>query len=373
MWIRFIYILFVLSFLNALFRRYIGELNFNFFLYILYFFTTVFGLLSLFSFRHSLREFKAIFIVTAFSVIYVLSVSYTISNTSYDKIILIGLLPFYVLCALGAVHIDRDLKLLFSVWFCVLTLYTIYAIYILIQENFIFSTFYKRLDIIDYLTYSLLALSFSLYSLIFSKNILFKLGTIVFFSFSLISGARAPVVFFLLLLFYWIVKKRMYSYVFISMILITGLFFLYWDELNMLIEFAFIRFSSFGEDNSTSERVSFLEKSLNSFLEYPLFGQGINSSGLILIGIDEKEYPHNFLLEILIEIGILGIIPMLCYLLLMVEPLLFKRRKFNNMQLFLSAICIFIFANFMKSFSIIDLKYLLFFLTYFASYNKLYL
>lgn len=61
-----------------------------------------------------------------------------------------------------------------------------------------------------------------------------------------------------------------------------------------------------GEDGSFLVRFRFIHDAWNSFLDKPLIGHGIGSGGIILRGQDVREFPHNLLIESLMELGILG-------------------------------------------------------------------
>ena len=79
-----------------------------------------------------------------------------------------------------------------------------------------------------------------------------------------------------------------------------------------------------------------------------LFGLGIGSFGILYEGVDERNYPHNVVLEIWFELGLIGMI--LFILLLLVY--------FKKIRLRLNFVLIFIYLllNSLKSYSLIDLR-----------------
>lgn len=60
------------------------------------------------------------------------------------------------------------------------------------------------------------------------------------------------------------------------------------------------------EDGSVLYRVFVMKRGLETFYEHPFTGLGIGSSGIALTGEDQVEFPHNLIVESLMELGILG-------------------------------------------------------------------
>jgi O-antigen ligase len=59
-------------------------------------------------------------------------------------------------------------------------------------------------------------------------------------------------------------------------------------------------------DIAANSRVELAKASLNAWWEAPILGQGIGSFALYSSGWDERSYPHNMILEVLAEQGIVG-------------------------------------------------------------------
>ncbi|SHE73955.1 O-antigen ligase family protein [Chryseobacterium sp. OV279] len=60
------------------------------------------------------------------------------------------------------------------------------------------------------------------------------------------------------------------------------------------------------EDGSVLYRVMVMKRGLETFYEHPFLGLGIGSSGIALTGEDQVEFPHNLIVESLMELGIMG-------------------------------------------------------------------
>jgi O-antigen ligase len=55
-------------------------------------------------------------------------------------------------------------------------------------------------------------------------------------------------------------------------------------------------------------RTHLYETSFDAFINHPLLGNGIGSFGYLLSGQDIRDYPHNVILEIMSELGLLGLV-----------------------------------------------------------------
>ncbi len=100
---------------------------------------------------------------------------------------------------------------------------------------------------------------------------------------------------------------------------------------------------------SVAKRFSQIGFSLDSIFKdiwHFLFGTGIGSFGFIYDGMDERNYPHNVILEIGFETGIIGVI-----LFVLVLLLVFKKIRHD---LNLTLIFTYLMLNSLKSFSLVD-------------------
>jgi O-antigen ligase len=77
------------------------------------------------------------------------------------------------------------------------------------------------------------------------------------------------------------------------------------EQLQSTLTLLLNRFNAFleGTDNSTVERLFFIQEGLRQFSEHPLFGLGI-SNFIVLYGL----YTHNNYIELLANVGIIGFV-----------------------------------------------------------------
>jgi O-antigen ligase len=101
--------------------------------------------------------------------------------------------------------------------------------------------------------------------------------------------------------------------------------------------------------SSVAKRLSQIDFSLDHIFHNAasfLFGTGIGSFGIIYDGIDQRQYPHNVILEIWFELGVIGVILFLVMLLIYFKKICFN---FNFVLIFT-----YLMLNSMKSYSLMD-------------------
>jgi O-antigen ligase len=76
------------------------------------------------------------------------------------------------------------------------------------------------------------------------------------------------------------------------------------------------------ENSSAGTRLSYWRQSLALFSEYPLVGSGTGGFAWFVSGRDTQEYPHNIVLELATETGIVGLTIFACLMLFIVQNLL---------------------------------------------------
>jgi O-antigen ligase len=76
------------------------------------------------------------------------------------------------------------------------------------------------------------------------------------------------------------------------------------------------------ENSSAGTRLSLWRQSLALFSEYPLMGSGTGGFAWFVSGRDIQEYPHNIILELATETGIVGLTIFACLMLFTVQNLL---------------------------------------------------
>jgi len=183
-----------------------------------------------------------------------------------------------------------------------------------------------------------------------------KILFLIYFVLLIASGARGSLVFSLLII---LIHKflewnkyfrRKYSLKLIKKILlILGVFiFSAPFYLNKILESNFFKLGlnritsllNFNNDDSSLGRINRFGFTLESVFDSPLsvlFGHGYGSFGILYTGIDGREYPHNIYLESLFELGLIGLLIVICFTL---APFFLKRDfilKVLTFYLFLGA------------------------------------
>lgn len=190
----------------------------------------------------------------------------------------------------------------------------------------------------------------------FNKN---KWIQITVFALLIASSARAPLlitVFLTLIINYkFILKfkfiKTIFNIKLIGFVVVLYLFFstqilpFFSNSHSRLISL----FSS--SDSSTSSRIDMFEYSFNQPFESLttfFMGNGIGSFGIIYMGIDQRAYPHNIILETFFELGFIGLFLGFLIILLILN-------NFNIKKNIFSLLLLFVFLNAMKSSNLTDL------------------
>ena len=62
-----------------------------------------------------------------------------------------------------------------------------------------------------------------------------------------------------------------------------------------------------GSSGSAGKRLNFYRATLPAIMDHPVFGAGVGSWSVFYYGIDSRNYPHNLLLEIAFEEGLVGV------------------------------------------------------------------
>ncbi|MBS4190671.1 O-antigen ligase family protein [Bacillus sp. FJAT-49705] len=196
-----------------------------------------------------------------------------------------------------------------------------------------------------------------------------KVKLISFFSIILVSfvlfstGSRMPLVAFALSLIYALYKsvriKRGFIYIrkgtkVLLASIILGSVILVGLATKGFFDTIIYRFSVlFTESSSADGRTERMESAFDTFQNHVIFGGGIGSFPLYYSGLDASDYPHNIVLEILSELGLVGLFIFSLYFILSIYRgmiLKIDRSRFNN-SVHLTVICLFIYylANSMVS------------------------
>ncbi|MEA1873818.1 MAG: O-antigen ligase family protein [Bacteroidota bacterium] len=225
----------------------------------------------------------------------------------------------------------------------------------------------------------------------FFSLILRILLSVFFFACILLSGARAPAFFvFLMLIVFASIKlinymkfgkvfykgrlHRLILIVFITGILGIGVGLAFSSQLSVLAHRSFVRISLLFDNEykgeSVDKRVEQIDFSLEMIshsTEKFFIGYGIGSFGVLESGEDSRAYPHNFVLEILFEMGIVGLFLFLFFIFVVfVKPHLGYKKNLIPAYIF-----VFFLLNYAKSSSIIDMRILYAFLSLYLIQSQL--
>jgi O-antigen ligase len=207
------------------------------------------------------------------------------------------------------------------------------------------------------------------------KHAWVRVFLLIFFLTSLfLSGARASIIITLLLLivilferaFMFLIsaskmnQRKMVMNAFLTLFIITGILVvsvLFSGKINSLASRSVKRFdilvNSLNVATPENKRFKQLEFSMDKISESVssvVHGYGIGSYGVIESAKDARAYPHNFILEIQFETGIIGLLLFLLFLFTI----------FINSKSYAYPLPVFIFLyfllNYLKSWSIVDMR-----------------
>lgn len=171
-------------------------------------------------------------------------------------------------------------------------------------------------------------------------------------------GGRGAFIFLIFTLFVWKlnriidfgvsfkIKKKHLIFSIFSLSAFAVFIYYFFDKIVAVINFGLLRFKTLldpAADRSTRGRIERLEYTFDSILGAPwkfVFGEGIGSFGILYTGVDGREYPHNIYLEVLFELGVIGLIPFLFFT---IVPFWYRRNAFYM------ALMLYFFLNALKS------------------------
>lgn len=173
----------------------------------------------------------------------------------------------------------------------------------------------------------------SLYRYSLTKRVVFQLASLFFIASIVLVGSRGGLVgAVLILVMYFLIKevfvpwriktpRLTYKKVFLFPLIIAVLAFLY-EPVKKVFMDRIIGVTFGGNEVYTSGRDIIYAEAMSMIKEKPLFGHGIDSFTLYT----GRVYPHNLLLEMMVEIGLLGAIFFLIFAIYAVF-LMFKMKK----------------------------------------------
>jgi O-antigen ligase len=120
----------------------------------------------------------------------------------------------------------------------------------------------------------------------------------------------------------------------------------------------FSRFSNLIEGDAFESRGVLIQKSIEIIEAKFLFGTGYGGFGLTASGSDSRAYPHNIILEIFVETGIVGLLLFLFFFIYFFSRIFARliSHKKDVCSLDFSLCFFYFFMNALKSSSFIDLR-----------------
>jgi len=122
----------------------------------------------------------------------------------------------------------------------------------------------------------------------------------------LASGSMSTFIFANIIVLYWILtkfkKNAIISLNILFLFLIFGIYLINNGYLNTV----FYKMEVYREVGIGGARLNYLSAGIKMFAESPIIGHGIGSFPVYFNGIDIVNYPHNIIIEILSEVGLLG-------------------------------------------------------------------
>lgn len=386
--IEFYLILFLLSgmFKNLLFSIYDNNIKIPL--------TIIFGILliliiyikDIYNLKRLKEEYKSFIFLLLFFVWSLFSISYS-SSENYVWYKLLGLgtnfLAFFGVLIMKEISLKR-----FTKYFSYFTYFFSLIFFLInpnsISKNFIFQEYFNEIYIQGwYLVLGQLLIVNMLLIFSFSENKKIIYNLLISFNIICLLGGRFPIVLALIVFFiisiYLIQKKYLTKKLLIQFFKSLTIFILINSVLNLssktyqsLLLRSVYRFevlsSSFNDINFLNDQESLNQEnnSFNKRLEYLLFSKNKifkNKSSLILgYGLgsfsneydqtDRRLYPHNIIVEIVFELGLIGLLLALAFL---ISNSSSYKGFFTNLAL-LAALTLLI--NSMKSSSIVDLRLL---------------
>jgi len=167
-------------------------------------------------------------------------------------------------------------------------------------------------------------------------------------------GARGPFLFCLLVLIA-MNARYFFTFRFVKLGLyffgISAIYFLLFGVSNEIFDRGFNRMERmFSDGGSALQRLELFKFAFfahgDSFFK-TIFGGGFGSFGIEHQGIDFRAYPHNIILEVFFELGVIGVLCLICF-----GALIYRSAAGRKTVFFW--IFIFFFINSLKSSSLID-------------------
>lgn len=245
------------------------------------------------------------------------------------------------------VQVVTILTLLMIVFFCYLLYVDLFDL-ILTNEDDQLKFFFTSLP--SYLSYgALLCISFIL--LLNNNSFIAVVYKLIIFYFLIILTGRGPLLtLILILIFNYLLRNKNFNFIkylkYLFVFVLVAAVYVYFEFEFFDFE-RFNVFSNYKSDESVSSRFIYIQKCLDGFLDSPIFGNGIGSTGLLISGNDTVLYPHNLFVEVLSECGLIGFILYLSIFVFSIVIIYAKKIPFEYFPILL--VVLFIFIQDMKS------------------------
>lgn len=171
-----------------------------------------------------------------------------------------------------------------------------------------------------------------------------------------VSGARAPTIFFIAIMTAAILTARRHAVTFLLLAVLSltalGTYAVWEGDFQPGRSSRLLNMSL--DATSIAARLKFFGQAWGMISERPLLGHGVGSYAFVTQGKDERGYPHNIILEIWCENGILAVICFIGFVLAALFGAFWQRQ--NRYVLPLLFVNLFLLLNLMKSSSLTDAR-----------------
>lgn len=320
---------------------------------------------------NALSILLTLFIVIIFSIFYTSSSQYVyVKVIQYITILMSSAFPFLIY--------KFSIQHFYKYSVIIVTVITAFYIPLFLKANMLFmrdhNLFKSSLfEIIrgGYLTIGYIigiALIILLYKDIYKKE--YRILLFIFLLIALFAtGARGPLIFFtLILIFYIYTRKSIFLKINIKIFLIVGILFaivipflMNKYDLSDLFDRTFSRLTALEvakKDSAANDRLKRINYVISKIdVEHIVQGYGFGSFGIEYTGYDIRSYPHNIILEILFELGLIGLTIYVLYIFLIIKKL------YSDKDTLSIALFIYLFLNSLKSLSLTDSRIMFAFFT----------
>jgi O-antigen ligase len=279
--------------------------------------------------------------------------------------------PFFVLRTRE--RIDKFISLFHFITF--LTALSIFIIFIIYGDLFLvlyLSTPGEESAFPDYLALGILLASGFILALHKEGRFWLFYKTIIFIAIVLLAprGPLLTLIFFTALYYLANVKFQFKSYMAVYMV-IVGIFFLNFSDgitARLFSRFQDISDSDSSAYSSVGSRFELANAAFDFFLKSPFIGVGYGSFGTKVYGVEDRIEPHNIFFEIAAEVGIIGILLFVTFLVSIYFYAFRKKEKNDPTASALHILTLYLFVQSLSTTYLIDSKALFLWLSVFICY-----